>query len=105
MIEDYYNDVCTIERISYLNDKGLMKESTSTVVSSLACKLRLLTGNEIFQNEKQNQVTTHRIYMPIVDVKYNDVVTINSVKYKVKIPNNPMEMNEYMMVDCEKSEN
>jgi len=105
MIEDYYNDVCTIERISYANNNGLKKESFTTVVSSLSCKIRLLTGNEIFQNEKQNQVTTHRIYMPIVDVKYNDVVTINSVKYKVKIINNPMGMNEYLIVDCEKIEN
>ncbi len=105
MIEDYFNDVCTIQRVSFANDKGLTKETYSTIKNSLCCKIRLLTGNEIFQNEKQNQVTTHRIYMSIVDVKYGDVVTINSVKYKVKITNNPMGMNNYLIVDCEKSEN
>lgn len=101
MLVDYFTSSCAIKRPTTTNVGGIAQTSYTTIATVMG-KIRQLNGREIYQNEKQNEVTTHRVYLPIIDVKYNDVLTIEDNNYKVKIVNNPMGMNEFLQVDCEK---
>jgi hypothetical protein len=85
------------------DNKGSWTETTSTVVTTEG-RLRQLTSNEILANEKIGIVSTHRFYCPVIDVRALDYIyDSNTLKtYKVTgTPNNVMNMDRFLQVDCQ----
>ena len=65
--------------------------STSSKLSGVPCRIRLLSGTEVLQYEKINIVATHRIYCTVdsltTAVTNNDTITINTKTYTVQYVN------------------
>ena len=100
MIENDFIYGFVIKRPTTVNSNGIMQTTYNTVITTSG-RLRPLTGNEIYQNEKRNLRSTHRFYCGIIDIQVEDYILFGGKYYAVKYIKNPMEANEFLQVDCE----
>lgn len=100
MIQDYFLPGFEIKRATQTSNGGIVEESYSTI-ATVEGRMRPLSGSEIMRNEKNNYITTHRFYCNVIDLNENDVICKDGKTYEVKLKVNPMEMNEFLQVDCE----
>lgn len=100
MIEDYFTPGWEIQRPTTQNVGGIAKDTYSTV-ATIDGRMRPLTGNEIFQNEKNNYKTTHRFYCGIHDIKSDDRIhdSVLNLTYEVELIKNPMSMDDHLEID------
>lgn len=91
-----------IKRPTVSNEDGILKE-TDVVVALVSGRMRPLSGNEMIKNEKMGYTTTHRFYCDVVEIQPMDSIydSVKNITYAIKLIVNPMEMNEFLQIECE----
>ncbi|PKM75033.1 MAG: hypothetical protein CVU92_03405 [Firmicutes bacterium HGW-Firmicutes-17] len=94
-----------IKRPTVSNENGVAKETVSTV-ASVSGRMRPLSGNEMIKNEKMGYTTTHRFYCDVVEIQPMDSIydSVKNKTYEIKLIVNPMEMDEFLQIECEYKE-
>lgn len=101
MLEDYFTTSFTIKRATITNIGGIANKTYATV-TTVKGAIRQLTGGEVLENEKKGHNTTHRIYLTYSSARFLDLLVAGTDEYEVKNINNPMELNKFYQLDCEK---
>lgn len=101
MLDDYLNTTFTIKRAAITNIGGIANKTYTTVTTTKGA-IRQLTGGEVLENEQKGHKTTHRIYITYTGAKFLDLFVSGADTYEVKNINNPMELNKFYQLDCEK---
>lgn len=105
MIEDYYTEDYEIQRPTTQNVGGIAKVVYNTIYN-IKGKLRPLSGDEIFRNEKNNYELTHKLYCNCYDIQPTDRVydLKNNKYYEIVFVKNPMTLNIHLEIDLKCSE-
>lgn len=100
MIQDYFIPGFEIKRATETSNGGIVEQSYLTIATVYG-RMRPLSGTEIYRNEKNNYITTHRFYCNVIDIENSDLISKDGKTYEVKLKVNPMEMSEFLQLDCE----
>lgn len=99
MIGDYLTMTATRLRITAgKNADGTPSETIDQTVT-IAGRLRTLSKNVQYTNEKRTVYATHRFYCLPSDLTEADRLSIGGVVYKIAAVNNVMNFNIIMQVD------
>ena len=99
-----YNIVFSVESYTATADGlGGQTETWSTVsgLGTVSGRMRLLSANEIIQNEKRGYNSSHRFYCAYVSsITAGQRIYYGGEYYKVVAPpDNPHEMSEFLQID------
>ena len=104
MINDYFIHSITLKRKSVANTGGLPIETFNTVATVYG-RMRQLSAAEKAENQRINYNSTNCFYCPAnTDIRPGDLIIWEDKSYFVNGIDNPMQMNEFLMVYCQYSE-
>lgn len=85
MLENFLNNTAGIYRLSGGTTKanGEVTGQTETLLASVPCNFRQLSGGEIYSYEKRGISVTHNLLVKTTDIQPDDRVVVDSVKYRV----------------------
>lgn len=104
MIQDFFESGFMLKRLLTLNEDGIMVEKYYSA-GPMEGRMRPLTGSEARANEKLNYNATHRFYTDFFGIRVTDIIERGGEEFHVTHIQNPMEMHQYLQVDCELRDN
>lgn len=101
ILADLYNTTAKIERVTRTNDDLGGFTETWTTQEMIPCRVRMLSGNERVQYQKDTTVELMRMYCNVTDLTTGNRITIGDKLYNVIQVDNPHGMGEFLQVDME----
>lgn len=81
-----YNKTCSIHRPTP-SDGSWGSSGSEQVIPNIPCRIQVASGNERWEGKVRGEAT-HRVFLPVVEIRSSDWLEIDGVRYDVVPPIN-----------------
>ncbi|MEW6506395.1 MAG: phage head closure protein [Bacteroidota bacterium] len=102
VIEDYYNQVLELHRVTKVNLGGGSFKDQSAKVKNVKGRLRPLNGSERYIDHQKQKEVNYRLYCGYdssIDEKDILIDPANDNSFEISFIKNPMQMNQHLEID------
>lgn len=102
MIEDYFNDVVELHRVTKVNLGGGSFKEQAAKVKDIKGRLRPLSGSERYIDHQKQKEVNYRFYCGYdssIDEKDTLINQANNNSFEISFIKNPMQMNQHLEID------
>lgn len=102
VIDDYYNQVLELHRVTKVNLGGGSFKDQSAKVKDVKGRLRPLSGSERYMDHQKQKEVNYRFYCGYdssIDEKDILIDPANDNSFEISFIKNPMQMNQHLEID------